>query len=79
MQAEWLNRTHSIQLKRHRYSGECHDIYWIARFYPRLKAACQGTHAGKAQLLELQRHTGAGGFARSSAVENQIAVFGNLG
>ncbi len=60
------------------FLDKCLANHRISRFYPRLKATGQWTHAGKAQLLELQRHTGAGGLARSSAVQNQIAVLGNL-
>ena len=43
-----------------------------------MKSAQQGTDIANAELSQLQRHTGAGGFVRSSTEEHDLAVAGDL-
>jgi len=53
-------------------------LQWIAALPPGFKAPQQRAHAGDSLAFEQERHTGAGGFARSSAVEHDVAVAGNF-
>ena len=50
----------------------------IAEFLPGVISAQQRTHLAYAVPSELQRHTGAGGFVRSSAEEDDLAVARNF-
>jgi hypothetical protein len=50
----------------------------VATLAPGVKAAEQWVHAGDPLALEEERHTGAGGFAGSSAVKDDVAVAGDL-
>ena len=45
-----------------------------AEILPLVEAAEQRPHATNADLSELQRHTGAGGFVRSSTEEDDLAI-----
>jgi len=47
---------------------------WEAAFAPSVEATLQGADALDAVFSEEQRHTGAGGFVWSSAIENDLAV-----
>jgi hypothetical protein len=57
---------------------QSHQLHWIIPLAPRVEAAFQRTHSGDSVPLELQRRTGAGGFVWSSAVEDDIAIAGDL-
>src|SRR5258707_15422585 len=48
----------------------------IAEFAPGIEAALQRADAFDAMFSEEQRHTGAGGFVWSSAVENDFTIVG---
>ena len=50
----------------------------VAQFLPLAKSTVQRTHPLNAQFLQLLRHTGAGRFARSRAVEDDLLVLGQL-
>ena len=50
----------------------------VSALPPGVKAPLQRAYAGYPLAFEEQRHTGAGGFARSSAVEHDVAIAGNL-
>jgi hypothetical protein len=54
--------------------GECDGGEGEAAFPPSVEAALQGADAFDAVFSEEQRHTGAGGFVWSSAVENDLAI-----
>jgi len=49
-----------------------------AQTLPLVKAAQQRAHATNSDLPELQSHTGAGGFVRSSTEENDFAITGDF-
>jgi hypothetical protein len=49
---------------------------WETFFAPRVEAALEWANAFDAVLSEEQRHTGAGGFVRSSTVENHFTIAG---
>lgn len=49
-----------------------------ATFTPGIETAQQRAYAGYPLAFEQQRHTGASGFAGSSAVEHDVAVAGNF-
>ena len=57
---------------------QTHQLHWIIALPPRVEAAFERAHSGDAVFLELQRRTGAGGFVGSSAVEDHIAIPGDL-
>src|SRR5437867_8426891 len=50
----------------------------IHESFPSIGASPKGAHARDSMDLEEQRRTGAGGFVRSTAKENDLAVAGNL-
>ena len=52
--------------------------YRIFVFAPGFQAALKGANTGDALFSEEERHTGAGGFVWSSAVENHVAVARDL-
>jgi hypothetical protein len=54
------------------------QLDWIIPLPPRIETAFERAHACDSVSLELQRRTGAGGFVWSSAVEDDIAIAGDL-
>jgi hypothetical protein len=50
--------------------------YRIFVFAPSFQAALKGANTGDALFSEEERHTGAGGFVWSSAVEDDFAIVG---
>ena len=48
----------------------------VTQVTPTVKTSLQRTHALDSQLLQLLRHPGAGRFAGSSAIENDVLVLG---
>lgn len=46
----------------------------VTQFDPSIQAAKKRLHFGESQLLQFQRHTGARGFAGSSAIEDDAFV-----
>ncbi len=48
------------------------------QFLPRLESSGQRANSGDTSALQLQRHTGARGFVRSTAVQDHLVIFRNL-
>jgi hypothetical protein len=46
--------------------------------FPRFGAAQEGAHTSDSSPFQKQRHTGAGSFVRSTAIENDLSVSWNL-
>ena len=55
-------------------SSDCSSVERVAAFAPSLQTALQRPNPLDAILPEEQRHTGAGSFVWSSAIENDFAV-----
>ena len=56
------------------FGGQCDDGEGEAFFAPGIEAALERADALDAIFSEEQRHTGAGGFVRSSTVKNHFAI-----
>ena len=58
--------------------GKVELLQWIAFVAPCEESALQWPYMFNPELFEFQRQTGTAGFARSSAVQDDVAIAGNL-
>lgn len=71
-----IERTSALSLLRCAPGDLDCFLQGIAEVLPSVEAALKRPHAFDPELLKLQRHTGAGGFVGSSAVEDNFLVEG---